>query len=424
MALIDKAIAGLPAGRHYDGKGTGLFLIVRPDGSRRWGQKIRVGGKHRELGLGTYPEVKLAAARAAAKANKDSVDAGRDPLAEKRAARTKLAETVRTVQDAVDGWVEAHGPAWKSAKTAAMVASGLKRHASGLLKRPVGEIDVDAVRAVLAPLWTEKTVMAGKLRGWLEASLDFAIAAGWRGEPNPADWKRLKPLLAKPSAVHRTRHHPALPATWLHAFMQALRDKDGVAGRALEFCVLTAARSGEVRGMEWTEVDLAARVWVVPARRMKAGREHRVPLSMTAIDLLSRQAKAAGGKREGLVFPNRAGAELTDMALLKVLRDMDAADRRSGGEGWRDAAGNIAVPHGFRSTFRDWCAETGVDHVLAELCLAHVVGSAVERAYRRGDMVERRAALMREWSAFIDKEPAGVVALDVARKPQAGRLLE
>jgi len=311
--------------------------------------------------------------------------------------------------DALAGWIEAHAPAWRSPKTKPMVENAMQRHARRLLRLPVKEVTVEDVRAVLAPIWTSKPVIAGKLRGWLDGELEFAIAKKWRPEPNPATQRRLKPLLAQPGAVRVVRNHPALPLDRLHDFMTALGDRNGVAARALEFAILTAARSGEVRGMRWEEADLERRLWVIPASRMKVAKEHRVPLSDPAADLLGEM----GSGRHGLVFPSSAGKALSDMALLKVMRDMDESARKAGGEGWRDAQGHVAVPHGFRSCFRDWCADTGRDHILAELALARSVGSAVERAYRRSDLVEWRAALMADWAAFLDTAPAEVVPLRV-----------
>ncbi|WP_219762110.1 tyrosine-type recombinase/integrase [Neoroseomonas alba] len=416
MALHDRALPGLPPGRHFDDRGTGLFFFVRPDGSRSWGQRLRILGRQRDLGLGPYPEIRLSAAREAAKVNKEAARDGRDPLAEKRARRE--AEAPRSMADALAAWIEAHSPAWRSAKTKPMVEASMKLHARRLLRIPAKDVTIEDVRAVLAPIWNTKPVAAKKLRGWLDNVLEFAIAAGWRSGENPATPRRLKPLLSRPGAARVVRNHPALPLARMHDFMALLRDRDGAAARALEFAILTAARSGEVRGATWGEIDLDRRLWVIPAARMKVAKEHRVPLSAPALAILIDQLPGDGSKPDpaALVFPGqRQGRPLSDMTLLKILRDLDAGDRKGGGPGWRDEQGHVAVPHGFRSAFRDWCALTGKDHVAAELALAHSVGSAVERAYRRADLVEQRAVLMRDWAAFIDAPPAQVVPLIRAR---------
>jgi integrase len=247
------------------------------------------------------------------------------------------------------------------------------------------DIDTPSVLRVLDPIWTNKSETASRLRGRIEAVLDFATAKGLREGPNPARWKgNLALTLPAKRKVSTVKHHPAVPVKDMPNFFKALRSREGMAARALEFLTLTAARSGEVRGAQWNEIDLAKKIWVVPAERMKAKREHRVPLSAQVIALLrSLDSRETGG----LVFPGRKPTtKLSDMALTAVMRRMEIE----------------AVPHGLRSSFRDWVGEeTAYPSEVAEMALAHTVGNAVEAAYRRGDLFEKRRAMMDEWAKFL-----------------------
>ena len=263
------------------------------------------------------------------------------------------------------------------------------------------------MRSVLAPLWGPKLETATKLRTRLEGVLEYAIAAGWRQGPNPAAWRGgLRPLLARPDAIRQTRHHPALAWEHVPAFLSALGRESGNAARALHLAVLTACRSGEVRGADWSEFVLEARLWSIPARRMKSGRDHRVPLSPPAIALLRSMLPEDGAKPpEGLLFPNiRSGKPFSDMALLAVVKRMDAA--AAGGPGWRDSRGERVAPHGFRASFRSWCGDHGHDRDLAEMALAHTVGDETERAYARSDLLARRRTLMDAWGTHCAGEGA------------------
>jgi integrase len=254
----------------------------------------------------------------------------------------------------------------------------------------VRDVELPQIKAVLDPIWTTKTETASRLRGRIESVLNWAAANGYRSGLNPARWRgHLDKLLAKPSKVAKVVHHAAMPLSEVGAFMVKLRAAEGMGARALEFAILTAARSGEVRGATWAEVDTNDAVWIVPAERMKAGREHRVPLSPAAVKLLKVLPRMAG---TNLVFPAPRGGVLSDMTLGAVLRRMDVG----------------AVPHGFRSTFRDWCSErTSYPHQIAEMALAHTIGNKVEAAYRRGDLFDKRRKLMSEWATFCARvEPA------------------
>ena len=411
MPIVDRQISTLPPGRHHDGRGTGLCLLVRPSGSRLWVQRVSIGGKVRELGHGAYPAVTLAEARKLAQLAKIAADAGHDPIADKKAAKAAavaaalppVPEPGRTLRDALAGYLAKHAPGWRGAKTEKLCRAMMDNHAAGLLARHVADITTQDVSDTLAPLWERggKVETATKLRTRLEAVLEWAIAAGWRPGPNPAVWRGgLRPLLARPDSIRDTRHHPALPWERVPAFVAALADENGNAARALHLAVLTAARSGEVRGADWAEVDLAAKLWTIPAARMKSKREHRIPLTPAALGLL-RSMLPEGGRKPaaGLIFPNPKGAIYSDMALLAVVKRMDAADQRADGPGWRDRAGERIAPHGFRAAFRMWCGDHGQDRDLAEMALAHTVGDETERAYARSDLLARRRTLMDAWAA-------------------------
>jgi integrase len=413
-------------GRHSTGDGTGLALLVRDGGGRRmWVQRVTMAGKVRELGHGTYPGVSLAKARAAANKVHDDVKAGLDPLAARHAKQAAAkAAVVQTLDAALSGHIEAHAGAWKSEKTRVQTRTSLEQHAKALLSRPVRDITTEDVRAVLAPIWSEKPVLAQKVRSRLEAAIEWAIAAKWRAGPNPAAWRGgLRPLLAKPSAVTRNRHHPALPWEQAPAFLAELRDENGTASRCLEFVILTAVRSGEARGATWAEVDLDAALWTVPAARMKGKRPHRVPLSAPAVVLLrGLRPKKGDPDPAALVFPTGVGTALSDMALLAVIKRMDAARRKAEGAGWCDEHGARITPHGFRSTFRSWCGDHGQPREIAEAALAHVMGSETERAYARSDLLARRARLMAMWAAHCEgRAAAGQDA--AAAAPTAGRVV-
>jgi len=264
---------------------------------------------------------------------------------------------------------------------------------------------------VLKPIWADKTETASRLRGRIEAVLSWATVSGHRAGDNPARWKgNLAELLPKPGKVAETGNQPALALSDVPGWWRDLEGRDGMAARALQFAAMTAARSGEVRGMTWGELEIerAAGVtratWVIPAGRMKADREHRVPLTAEALALLESLPRMAGSE---IVFFAPRGGALSDMSLSAVMRRMQEAEVKAGRPGWLDPRSKRpAVPHGLRSTFRDWAAEQGIDRDMAEMALAHNVGSEVERAYRRSDMLERRRAMMALWGQFLRGEKA------------------
>lgn len=375
-------------GHHAVGGVSGLYLYVLRTGARSWVLRMMIGGKRRHIGLGSYPSVPLAAAREKARQTRQKVEDGCDPIEEKRVAQ-RLIEASRlkekTFIDASRAYVEAQGPTWKNPKHRAQWFNTLETYAFPKVgELPVGLIEQEHILAILEPIWHTKTETASRLRGRIEAVLDWATVRKYRSGENPARWKgHLDKLLPAPSKIQKVVHHRALPIDAMPAFMDALQKREGIAARALEFAILTAARSGEVRGAQWHEVDLASRMWTIPAERMKAGREHRVPLSATTVSLLQSLPRIEG---EPWIFPAPHGGMLSDMSLSAVLRRMQVD----------------AVPHGFRSTFRDWVGErTSYPSELAEQALAHTLQNKVEAAYRRGDALEKRRELMQDWDKYL-----------------------
>ena len=393
-ALAVKQISG--AGLHFVGGVPGLALHVSESGARSWLLRVMVGEKRREMGLGPFPAVPLAEAREKARAARERISQGQDPIRERSAARSaqrsaQLAE--RTFEHCARAYIAAKSPEWRNAKHAAQWTATLETYAfpkiGSLLAKDVG---LPQVRAVLDPIWTTKTETASRVRGRVEAVLDWATVNEYRTGPNPARWRgHLDKLLPARGKVTKVQNREALPLGEMGAFIERLRASEGLGARALEFAILTAGRSNEVRGAKWSEIDLEAGVWTVPAERMKAGREHRVPLSEEAKALLGRQPRFAG---DDLVFSHK-GRPLSDMAMVAVTRRMGVA----------------AVPHGFRSTFRDWASErTNYPRDAAEMALAHAIGDKVEAAYRRGDLFEKRRLMMQDWAKFIAKpEPSAEV---------------
>jgi integrase len=371
-------------GLHSVGEVSGLCLKVKKTGARSWILRTTIGGRRVELGLGGYPTVTLATAREHARELLDQIRRGADPSVERRARRVAVEWTFRK---AAEGYIEAHRPSWKNARHADQWANTLATYAYPLFgDKAVSEVDKADVLAALEPIWTRKHETATRLRGRIELVLSYAVQRELRPEGlNPARWRgNLDAVLAKGVHVAKVRHHAALAIDEMSAFMRRLRAVQGMGAAALRFAILTAARSGEVRGATWTEIDLANRVWTIPAARMKAGREHRVPLSDAAAELLQKQPRFEGCE---LVFPGAKGKPISDMTLTACLRRMDVA----------------ATAHGFRSTFRDWCAErTSFPGEVAEMALAHAVGNAVEAAYRRGDLFEKRRELMQAWAKYVD----------------------
>lgn len=380
-------------GFHAVGGVAGLHLKV-VGVSRCWILRTMVGVKRRDVGLGGFPDVSLADAREKAKAVKAQILAGVDPVEERHAVRSRLlAAQIAgvTFDEAAARFITDKRAEWSNSKHAQQWTNTLQTYASPVIgSLRVQDVETAHVLEVLRPIWVEKTETASRLRQRLEMVLDWSTVHGYREGLNPARWRgHLDKLLPKPGKVNKAGHHAALPWREVGSFMARLRAMEGVGARALEFAILTAARSGEVRGATWPEIDLAAGVWTVPAGRMKADREHRVPLSPAALALLLAVPEAG---REGVVFRGRTGGEMSDMTLTACLKRLEVP----------------VTAHGFRSTFRDWAAEsTGYPGDVVEMALAHTIGNKVEAAYRRGDLFEKRKRLMDDWAAFCAVAGAG-----------------
>jgi integrase len=384
--LSGRTIANAKQGRHGDGGG--LYLIVSETGAKRWAFRFTFNGKVTELGLGPAGAVSLADARDRADAARRLVAAGRNPIEAKRET-ARVAAGRPTFGQCADEFIEAKSPEWRNAKHRAQWRTTLGTYAAPLRSLPVDKIDTEAVKAILKPLWARAPETASRLRGRIESILDAAKAQGHRSGENPAAWRgNLSHFLPKRNAFARD-HHAALPFVEVPALVARLRKQKTISALALEFCILTAGRSGEVLGARWDEFDLAAKVWTIPPARMKAKREHRVPLPGRAMGVLGWMK---GAQSSEFVFPGRtADKPLSTGAFAALLKRMQIDD---------------VTVHGFRSTFRDWCGEaTNFPRELAELALAHAVGSAVERAYRRADALEKRRELMQAWADFIEPRP-------------------
>jgi len=375
-------------GRHGDGGG--LWLQVRDAEHRSWLFRFTRHGKARQMGLGPFPDVTLGEAREAARKFRGLLREGIDPIDNRRHATAAAREAAQVMlfRKVADHYLTAHERAWSHPKHRQQWRASLEVAHRIIGNRPVASITTGDVMRVLEPIWHEKPESASRLRGRMESILDYAGARGWRHGDNPARWRgHLAKLLPAPGTIAKVEHYAALPWPEIGEFMAAVRDEDGVAARALELTILTATRTNEVLGARWAEIDMQAGMWTVPAERMKAKREHRIPLSSAALSVLEAMAPLQDDWSGGWVFPGaKPGKPLSNMAMAMVLRRMKRPD---------------LTVHGFRSTFRDWCAETtNYPRKVAEQALAHTLGDKVEAAYRRGDLFEKRRRLMDEWAEF------------------------
>lgn len=406
-------------GMHPDGRG--LYLQVHKGGSKSWIYRYTFKGRVRAMGLGATHLVSLAEARALAQEARLLKDQGFDPIDRRQAARPEPAPKVEAAlpmegfsfKDAAAAYIQANSAAWRNAKHLAQWSATLEAYAYPVFgQRPVGEVNTNLVLNALEPIWATKSETASRLRGRIESVLDWATVRGHRQGENPARWKgHLDKILPAKSKVARVEHHAALPFKAMPKFMQDLQGREGTAARALEFAILTAARTGEVIGAQWSEIDFEARTWTQPAARTKTRKEHRVPLGDAAMTILAAMRDATHEaqrellllygkpipndlKLEGFIFAGmRRGKGLSNMALLKTLERMGHAD---------------LTTHGFRSTFRDWAAETtNYPNELVEMALGHAIAGKVEAAYRRGDLFEKRRGLMRDWEGFCGGRSAG-----------------
>ena len=369
------------------GDGGGLFLQVSERGAKSWIFRFKKDGRLRVMGLGPVHTVSLAEAREAARLCRKARLGGIDPIDARRAGRIEeRIEAARAMSfaECAAAYIAAHRAGWRNPKHAAQWPSTLAAYVYPIFGGlPVQAIDTGLVVKAIEPIWTTKPETASRVRGRIESVLDWAAARGHRQGENPARWRgHLENLLPKKSTVRRVEHHAALPYVEISAFMGELRGQEGIAARALAFAILTVARTGEVIGATWAEIDMAARIWTIPAERMKAGKEHRVPLSEAAIAILGQMDQG-----RDKVFP------ISNMAMAMLLRRM--------------GRGDLTV-HGFRSSFSDWCAErTAFPSEVREMALAHTVADKVEAAYRRGDLFEKRRALAEAWAKFCDTPAAG-----------------
>ena len=387
MALSARKVQTAAAGRYSDGRG--LILLVKPGGARSWVVRYQINGRRRDMGLGSWPEISLSMARERALDARRIIALGRDPLNEKSKVKKLL------FRDAAAALIAAKQNGWRNAKHAAQWTATLQRYAYPILGgHDVRAITTETVLAALSPIWSEKPETASRVRQRVEAVLDYATAIGARDEANPARWRgHLDRLLAQPSKVRSVTHHPALHWRQMPELMVELAARDGFGVKALMFAILTASRSGEVRGAAWSEIDLDGRVWIVPATRMKAGKEQRVPLSDAALA----QIGEAGASTD-LLFPGGRGLKtpMSDMTLAAVLKRLGRQD--------------ITV-HGFRSSFRDWAGETtNFPREVIEAALAHRLKDKAEAAYARGDLLQKRRHLMDAWAAYLAQTAGNGVA--------------
>lgn len=403
------AVSKLKAeGRYAVGGVDGLYLRIAGQ-SRAWvlcaamGTRINAKGlevpRRLNMGLGPYPEVSLAEARDKARELRKQIREGIDPLQEKhdrKAHEARLAHKQKTFEECAEAVLEIKASELKNAKHVAQWRSSLETYAYPHIgKKAVADVTKADLLSILEPIWLTKNETASRVRGRIETVLDYAKAKEYREGDNPAAWKgMLKPLLPQPSKVQKKKHHAALPYREIGAFMASLRKRDGISARALEFSILTAARSGEIRGAVWDEIDLKAKTWTIPGERMKAGKEHRVPLSDAAVTLLKALPRIVGNN---LVFPAPRGGQLSDMSLTAVLKRMERGE---------------LTQHGFRSTFRDWAGETtAYPREVIEHALAHQLKDKAEAAYQRGDLLAKRADLMADWAATCGEVKAKVVSM-------------
>jgi integrase len=378
--LTTRKVATAKAAGHYYGDGGGLYLQVSAYGTRSWVYRYTIAGARREMGLGSLDTFTLKEARERARECRQLVNKGIDPIDDRRAKRdVRRAEAAKrlTFKDAAEKYIAAHASEWRSQVHLVQWRSSLKTYAYPVLgQMPVDAIALPHVIKVLEPIWQTKTETASRLRARIERVLAWATVSKFRTGDNPATWRgNLKEALAAPSKIKKIRHHPALPYVEIPAFMEELRASDGVAARALEFTILTAARTSEITGATWDEIDLARKVWTVPAGRIKGGKEHRVPLSGRCVDILESLPRTGD-----LMFPGLIRKSMS--VALRSLRD------------------GLTV-HGFRSSFRDWAAErTAYPQEVIEQALAHKLEDAAEAAYARWDMLKKHARLMQDWSGY------------------------
>ncbi len=392
--------------RGYHADGGSLYFRISEFKTANWVFRFTMMGVTREMGLGPYPDVTLSQARKIASEKRQLLREGIDPIERRQAVRRAEHDaraTAKTFEECAQAFIAAKEAEWKNAKHGSQWRNTLSTYAYPVIgKTPVREVDQKHILEILRPIWTDKTETATRLRGRIENVLDYATASGYRQGDNPARWRgHLDKLLATPSKVKRVEHHAALPYLEVGSFMVELRKQYGIGARALEFAILTAARSGEVRGATWREIDQPSATWTIPAERMKAGKEHRIPLSDDALRLLKSLGSTEGTE---LIFHNSKGAELSDMTLTAVLRRMERP----------------VTAHGFRSSFRDWAGETtAYPREVIEHALAHQLKDKAEAAYARGTLFDKRRRLMADWGKYCNSASSSASVTPINSKTVA-----
>jgi integrase len=385
--LSPRKVASAGPGKYEDGGG--LRLIVSNAGARKWVLRFSIAGKRREMGLGSYPDTELAEARSKASEYRKLSKEGLDPIEARRAAP----EAIPSFTTCAARFIRAHRKGWKNAKHARQWVRTLKTYARPVIgSKPVDAIETKDILEILSSIWTTKTETAKRVQGRIENVLDFAAAHKYRDTMNPARWRgHLDMLLPKPSRVKTVKHHPAMPYTDVSVFMGELSNNGSLSAMALRLLIFTATRTSEVLNSQWSEIDIENAIWTIPASRMKTKREHRIPLSDAVLDDLKALPRIDGNLH---LFPGaRYGKPLSNMALLQLMRGM--------GYGVKGPRGDY-VPHGFRSSFRDWSGEvSSFPRDVAEMALAHTIENKVEAAYRRGDLFDKRRLMMNAWTNFL-----------------------
>lgn len=386
-------------GQHAAGKG--LYLKVSGIGTASWFFRYQRNGKTNKMGLGSYPEFSLEQAGIQASKAKELLIQGIDPKTQRDEQRIQDNADIITFDDIATDYIESQRPSWTNEKHAQQWTNTLQTYASPIIgKSKPSEVTTDDILQILKPIWKNKNETANRVRNRIEKVLNAAKVKGLRTGENVATWRgHLEFLL--PKVTREEKHHPALPYDQINNFWLALNDDNSASTQALKLAILTATRTNEILKANWNEFDLNKRVWTIPAKRMKAKREHRIPLSSAAIELLNQIPRV----ESGFLFEGaKVGKPLSNMAMLMRCRRMDATKFEEDNKGWRDFEGETITPHGFRSTFRDWAAETtSFPNIVVEQALAHTIGNAVEAAYRRGDLLEKRAELMEAWAKHILK---------------------
>ena len=387
--LSARKVAEARQGKYEDGGG--LRLVVAPTGSKKWVLRYTFARRRREMGLGSYPGISLAEARSKAAEMRSISYSGVDPLSKKKSEKI----SIPYFEECAKAYIESQKAGWKNSKHISQWLNTLETYVfPSFGSIPVNQIETEHVLSALKPIWERKTETATRVQGRIANILDYAAAMNYRSQANPARWRgHLDKLLPKPSRIQTVRHHPAMPFSDVPEFLVELKSREGSSPNALLFLIATATRTSEVLGAKWSEIDYNSKSWVIPAERMKAKREHRVPLSELALRVLRDRAKPL--ENNNFIFVGaKPGRGLSNMAMLKVMRDL--------GYGVGGVKGNY-VPHGFRSSFRDWAGEvSSFPGDVIEMALAHSIKNKVEAAYRRGDLFEKRRALMESWAEFIE----------------------